>query len=171
MISGAFNGTKIDIAAHPDHFWLGPSLLVEGLRVGSLQDIAASKYNAIASRRQLRDYIDVMLIEQRGKIRLEQGLFLYFRKHALDLDIHNVREFLRHLTDLRHVEDDPAMRAAFGGQIRDTVGVFFRRRMPGVVASLTQLLEAPPPPAAWGPRAPSQGADPEPESGPDLRVL
>ena len=42
LIRGTFDDTKLDIAAHPGEFTLGPPRDVEGLHVGSLQDVAAS---------------------------------------------------------------------------------------------------------------------------------
>ena len=169
MIAGMFDVTKIDIVAHPDDRQLGPHATVDGLRVGSLQDIAASKYNAMATRKQLRDYLDAMVIEERGKIRLEQGISLYLDKHGMKRDVDSVRRFVRHMTDLRFVADDPAIRTAYGDQVHATVGAFFRRRAPEVAAALTQTLDAPddPPPdpsPTTGPGAPAPSA-PRPRFG------
>ena len=144
MIRGAFNAVKVDIVARPDDFILGPPHIVDGLRVGSLQDITAGKYNAVAARKQLRDFVDVMLIETRGGIGIEQGIFLYFRKHRINLDIESVRAFARHLTDFRHMDNDPAMCAAFGDNIHRHVLSYFRERCPAVLATFTQLLQETP---------------------------
>ena len=43
------NAVKVDVVARPDDFMLGPPHIVDGLRVGSLQDTIAGKYNAVAS--------------------------------------------------------------------------------------------------------------------------
>lgn len=150
-IRGTFDTTNVDIVAHPEHFWLGPPTTVDGLRVGSLADITASKYNAIATRKQLRDFIDVMCIERDGGIAIDQGVILYFRKHAIDFDLDNVRSFLRHLTDFRYLDDDPAMHGTFGAGVRETIVKYFRDRVPRIIASFSQVLEGEHPPSSATP--------------------
>lgn len=145
IIRGTFDAVNVDIVARPDDFRLGPPQSIDGLHVGSLQDITAGKYNAIVTRKQMRDFVDVMWIETHGGISIEQGIFLYLRKHGIDLDIEAVRNFLRHLTDFRYLDDDPAMSAAFGDDIRRRVISYFRGRSPAVVATLSQLLTDEPP--------------------------
>lgn len=140
IVRGTFDGVNIDIVAHPDEFRLGPPMTVGGLTVGSLQDITAGKCNAVSTRRQMRDYVDLMWIEKRGGITVEQGILLYLRKHALDFDMEAVSGFLRHLTDFQHLDDDPAMSATFGDDIRDQVASHFRRRATEAVAAFSQLL-------------------------------
>ena len=119
---------------------LGPTLVVSGLHVGSLQDITAGKFSAVVGRKQMRDFVDVMFIETQGGISLAQGIMLYFRKNGLDLHPAAVREVLRHLVDFRHLEDDPAMTDVFGDGIRGEVEQYFRSRQPGVAAAFEQLL-------------------------------
>ena len=140
IVRGTFNAVNIDIVAHPEGYRLGPTMTVDGLHVGSLQDIAAGKYNAVANRRELRDFVDVMWIEKQGGITIEQGILLYFRKHGIDLDVQAVRGFVQHLTDFRHLDDDPAMSAHFGDDIGDRVASYFRGRQTEVVAAFSQLL-------------------------------
>ena len=140
MVRGTFEDVKVDIVSDASEFRLGPVMRVDSLLVGSLQDIAAAKYRAIENRKQLRDFVDVMYIETHGGITVEQGILLYLRRHAIDLDLEAVRGFLRHLTDYRYLHDDPAMCAAFGPEIRDTVTSFFRGRHADIVAAFTQLL-------------------------------
>ena len=140
IVRGTFDAVNIDIVAHPDDFRLGPPVTVDGLNVGSLQDITAGKCNAVSTRRQMRDYVDLMWIEEHGGITIEQGILLYLRKHAIDFDMEAVRGFLRHLTDFRHLDDDPAMSATFGDDIRDRVVAYFRRRATDIIAAFSQLL-------------------------------
>ena len=147
LIRGTFDDTKLDIVAHPGEFALGPPRVVEGLHVGSLHDVAASKFKAITDRKQLRDFIDVMCIDRAGDITVEQGTILYLRKHALEFELDSVRTFLRHLTDFRYLDDDPAMHDTFGVDARPAVMAYFLRRAPEVAASFSTLFleEAQPP--------------------------
>ena len=164
MIRGTFDATNVDIVARPDDFWLGPPRTIDGLNIGSLQDITAGKYNAIATRKQLRDFVDVMWIETHGSISIEQGIFLYFRKHGIDLDMDAVRGFLRHLTDFRYLDEDPAMSATFGDDIHQRVTAFFQGRSPAIIATFSQLLTDDPP----AHRATSKPADPPPSAAPTI---
>ena len=139
-IRGTFNSVNIDIVAHEDEYILGPPLTVDGLYVGSLQDITAGKLRAIAGRKQLRDFVDVMLIETLGGINLVQAILLYHRRHGLDLHLHGSEGFLRHLVDFEQLDDDPAMAVAFGHDIRDRVIDYFHSRQTDVIATLERVL-------------------------------
>ena len=92
----------------------------------TLEDIAAGKYNAVTTRKQLRDFIDVMCVERDGGIAVEQGLILYCRKHGVSFDLETVRALLRHLGDFRHLDDDPAMHTTFGPDARQVVDTMLR---------------------------------------------
>ncbi len=139
-IRGTFNSVNLDIVAEDGAHRLGPPLVVGGLNVASLQDITAGKLKALADRKQLRDYVDAMFIETMGGISLEQGVMLYFRRYGLDLHPAEVHRYLQHLLDFGHLEDDPAIRAAFGDSIRNRIEQHFRSRQPEVIAAFHQLL-------------------------------
>ena len=113
---------------------------VGGLHVASLQDIAAGKFRAVTGRKQLRDFIDVMFIETKGEIRIEQAIMLNFRRYGIDLDTVAVKGVLRHMEDFGSVKPDPAMEEIFGEDIRTRVEEFFRSRQPQVAAAFQQLL-------------------------------
>ena len=117
-----------------------PELLDSAALVPALSD---------TDRKQLRDFIDVMCIERGGDITVEQGVILYCRKHGIRFDLDNVRAFLGHLTDFRHLDDDPAMHDTFGVDARSVVMAYFQRRSPEVAASFSPLfVEEAQPPAA-----------------------
>ena len=148
MITGAFDGVRLDVVADPGEFRLGPPRIVDGLHVGSLEDITAAKYKAVTARKELRDFIDVMCVERDGGIAVEQGLILYCRKHGESFELDTVRTVLRHLTDFRYLDDDPAMHATFGVDVRQFVMAYFERRVPQVAASLSRLFAETPPDAS-----------------------
>lgn len=62
---------------------LEPTTAVAGLQVAGLGDPLAMKLNAIAGRGQLRDYYDLMAIEQHGGRSVEEGLALYLARDAV----------------------------------------------------------------------------------------
>lgn len=139
-IRGTLNSVNVDIVTEDGAHPMGPPLTIGGLQVASLQDIAAGKLKALADRKQLRDYVDAMFIETKGRISLEQGVMLYFRRYGLDLQPAEVDRYLRHLLDFRHLEDDPAIVQTFGDGIRERVEQYFRSRQPELVAAFHQLL-------------------------------
>lgn len=141
LIRGRLNSVNVDIVAQEGAPTLGHPLTVDGLRVGSLQDITAGKFSAVVGRKQLRDFVGVMIIETQGGIRLEQGVMLYLRKQGIDLHPSAVGGVLRHLVDFRHLDDDPAMVDAFGDGIRERVEEFFRFRQPQVASAFERRLE------------------------------
>ena len=140
LIRGVFNAVNVDIVAEEGAHRLGPPLDVDGLRVASLQDITAGKFRAVTGRKQLRDLVDVMCIEAHGGIDVEHAIMLYFRRYSLNLDYAGVNGVLGHLVDFRHLDDDPAMAAAFGDDIRDRVEEFFRSRQTQIAEAFQQLL-------------------------------
>lgn len=81
-----------------------------------------------------------MSIETLGGINLVQAIFLYHRRHGLDLHLHGSEGFFRHLMDFEHLGNDPAMTAAFGDDIRDRVIDYFQSKQPEVIATLEQVL-------------------------------
>ena len=139
-IRGTLNSVNVDIVAEDGAYGLGPPLAVGGLHVASLQDIAAGKLKALADRKQLRDYVDAMFIETKGRIRLEQAVMLYFRRYGIDLHAAAVNRYLSHLLDFTHLECDPAMREVFGDDIRRQVEQYFRSREPELIEAFHHLL-------------------------------
>lgn len=73
------NGVKIDVISH-QYDWLLPSEKTEGVRMASLEDIAAMKLNAIVhTGKRLKDFVDVyFLLEHRSTDQLIQA---YTRKY------------------------------------------------------------------------------------------
>lgn len=56
---GSIDNIKVDIISH-QYQWLQPAILTEGIRMASLQDIAAMKLNAIVGNgTRLKDYVDI----------------------------------------------------------------------------------------------------------------
>ena len=65
-LHGTFDGVKVDILWNADATILHEPTIIAGLPVGSIQDVMATKLRAITDRHILRDYFDVMCIEQLG---------------------------------------------------------------------------------------------------------
>ncbi|MCY3805722.1 MAG: nucleotidyl transferase AbiEii/AbiGii toxin family protein [bacterium] len=137
-LHGTFDGVKIDILWGADAATLRPPTLVAGIPVGSLQDIMATKLRAISSRHLLRDYFDVMSLEQLAGITVEEGFALYLQKYGLSVNHGSVHALVRGFGYFDDVMDDPILRGMVGEDVRDRVVGFFTARHPAIVRSVMQ---------------------------------
>ena len=117
---------------------------IAGLDVGSLQDIMATKLRAITSRHILRDYFDVMCIDQAG-VSLEEGLGLYVRRYRITFQHGSVHALVKGLGFFDDVEDDPVLRTMAGDNVRDRVAAYFNSRHLDVVHAFERALGMPDP--------------------------
>ncbi len=62
------NGVKIDCVTYSQYPWLYPPVEEDGVRLASLQDIAAMKVNAITNRGTRKDFVDLFFLLQRFSI-------------------------------------------------------------------------------------------------------
>ena len=142
-LHGTFDDVKIDSLWGADAATLRPPTRVAGLLVGSLQDIMATKFRAISSRHLLRDYFDVMSLEQLAGITVEDGFTLYLRKYGLSVNHGSVHALVRGFGYFDDVMDDPILQGMAGEDVRDRVVGFFTARHPAIVRSVVQGPEVP----------------------------
>jgi len=142
-LHGTFNDVKIDILWGADAATLRPPTPIAGLPVGSLQDIMATKFRAISSRHLLRDYFDVMSLEQLAGISVEEGFTLYLQKYGLSVNHGSVHALVAGFGYFDDVLDDPILQGVVGEDVRDRVVGFFTERHPAIVRSVVQGPELP----------------------------
>lgn len=89
--------------------WLDRPVVVEGVPVGSVPDILATKLDVIMYRPKLRDYIDIADIDRASGYTLEDGLEFYRHKYGYvdDPDVRILRRIIRLLADPGTVHSDP----------------------------------------------------------------
>jgi hypothetical protein len=146
-LNGVFGTTRVQ-------FWqaglerperrLEPTTLVAGLHVAGLGDLLAMKLNAIAGRAQLRDYFDLMAIEQQGGRNVEEGLALFLARYRPAHAESALTPILLGLGYLDDVADDPFLPVE-----RDEVARYWQGRQPQIVAAverhgITPLAPDPP---------------------------
>jgi hypothetical protein len=110
---------------------LEPTVPIAGLRVAGLGDLLAMKLNAIAGRAQLRDYFDLMAIEQTGGRTVEEGIGLFLARYRPQHPDSAIRPILLGLGYLDDVTDDPFLPVD-----RETVVRYWQARQPAIVANL-----------------------------------
>jgi len=94
------NGVKVDIVGgHRE--WLNPPIEIEGVRMASLQDIAAMRLHAITGRGRKKDFIDLYFLLQHFS--LEQIVEFYVKKYPQN----SLFIVIRSLSYFKDAESDP----------------------------------------------------------------
>jgi hypothetical protein len=131
---GVFDRTPVQFLKagleRPEHR-LEPTVPVAGLRSAGLGDLLAMTLNAIAGRAQLRDYFDLMAIEQTGGRTVEEGIGLFLARYRPEHPDSAIRPILLGLGYLDDVMDDPFLPVA-----RESIERYWQARQRVVVANL-----------------------------------
>ncbi len=134
-LNGLFGDTRLQfLQAGATERRLEPTIVVGGLHVAGLGDLLAMKLNAIVGRAQLRDYFDLMTIDQRGDRTVEEGLSLFLARYQplhADSAITPIVLALGHLDD---VGDDPFLPVE-----RDTIVRYWQQRQPEILCSVERF--------------------------------
>jgi hypothetical protein len=133
-LNGVFDRTPVQFLKagleRPEHR-LEPTVPVAGLRIAGLGDLLAMKLNAIAGRAQLRDYFDLMAIEQAGGRTVEEGIGLFLARYRPEHPDSAIRPILLGLGYLDDVMDDPFLPVD-----RESIVRYWQARQPAIVANL-----------------------------------
>jgi hypothetical protein len=82
---------------------------IAGLRVASLEDLMAMKLKVIGDRGEARDYYDVMCMDERGAVTLEDGIALFLERYELASSNDALPHLIAALGYLDDVEQDDAL--------------------------------------------------------------
>lgn len=129
-LNGVFNDTRVQFLRIRRQDALEPPTGVAGIPVASLRDIAATKLKTIADRGELRDYFDLMTIEQRTAITIESALQDYQERYR-STDRNTVLHIIRALGTFGDVIDDPGLPAT-----RDSIEKYWSRRVRTLALSI-----------------------------------
>jgi len=133
-LSGLFGTTRLQFLQagleRPERR-VEPTTLVAGLPVAGLGDLLAMKLNAIAGRAQLRDYFDVMTIEQQAGRSVEEGLALFLARYQPTHADSAITPILLGLGYLDDVADDPFLPVE-----RDTIARYWQKRQSEIASAL-----------------------------------
>ncbi|MBA3808164.1 MAG: nucleotidyl transferase AbiEii/AbiGii toxin family protein [Solirubrobacterales bacterium] len=111
-LRGLFAGIKVEFL-HADQ--VRPQILlreptrIAGLRVAALEDLMAMKLKVIGDRGEARDYFDVMSIDERGVVTLEDGIALFLERYGLSPSSDALPHLIAALGYLDDVEQDDAL--------------------------------------------------------------
>ncbi len=105
-LKGLFGATKLEFFDASALDLLAEPRTISGLKVASLHDLMAMKLKVLAERGEMRDYFDVMAIDEQGSISVEEGVELYMRRYGIDASDDALPHLYRAMGDLSDVEGD-----------------------------------------------------------------
>ena len=108
-INCVIDGTKVQVTKAATLKIVSPFITIGGMRVASVNDIMAMKLKIIVDRGELRDYFDIMKIEEDRRIMVEIGLAFAVEKYSPTQPDRFIKLIVMALGSLNDVEDDPAL--------------------------------------------------------------
>jgi hypothetical protein len=138
-LNALFSKTKVQFLhadeIEPQHP-LAPPSEIAGIHVAALEDLIAMKLKVIGDRGELRDYFDLMIIEQRTAHRVEDGMSLFLARFAPSYPQQALLHIVRGLGYFDDVEPDHLLPVP-----RSQIIDYWVRRQPAIIASLGRLTE------------------------------
>jgi hypothetical protein len=129
-LNGMFEDTKVQFLDASSQRLLKPTTEFGGVRLASLADVLATKLKVIQDRGALRDYFDLMVLDDH--ISIEEGLGLLVEKYRPVAPSGLIANVVRGLGYLDDVEDDPSLPIS-----RSEIEAFWTRRQPQIIRGLT----------------------------------
>ena len=136
-LNGVFSATKVQFLhadeARAQHL-LEPPEEVDGLQIAGLSDLLAMKLKVVGDRGELRDYFDLMTIEQRTGRTADEGLALFVARFEPEYPQEAINHILLGLGYFDDVDPDDALPVS-----RDQIVDYWTRRQPEIVAASGRL--------------------------------
>ena len=108
-LNGIFDRTKIQFLEASSQRNVEAPAVLAGIRIASIPDLMATKLKVIGDRGALRDYFDIMTIEQQTDISVENGLELFIHRYQPKVPDAAIAHLLRGLGYMDDVVDDPGL--------------------------------------------------------------
>lgn len=140
-LNASVNGVKVQYLHASDQSPLDDPVTVDGLAIGSIRDIAATKYKVIGDRGEMRDYYDLMRITTDAGISPHIGLRLYSERYGVTLEHPSVAHIVTALGSFADVADDPWLAEAAEADASATVITYWQQRQPEIAAWLATILD------------------------------
>lgn len=111
-LNGIFSATKVQFLhadeGRPQHLLESPHE-VDGLRIAQISDLMAMKLKVVGDRGELRDYFDLMTIEQRTGRTADEGIGLFIERFQPEYAEQAVNHVLLGLGYFDDVDPDDAL--------------------------------------------------------------
>jgi hypothetical protein len=128
-----FAGAKVQFLHAAGQSDLDDPLLVQGISVLGLADLFATKVKVIGDRGELRDYFDLMRIEQLTGRGIEEGIGLYMARYGVPPEDASIPHIVQSLGYLDDVDEDDMLGAG-----KAEIAAYWRRRQPEVLRNLSR---------------------------------
>ncbi len=132
-LNGVFSATRVQFLhadeARPQHL-LEPPREFDGLQVAQISDLMAMKLKVVGDRGELRDYFDLMTIEQRTGRTVDEGLALFLERFQPEYPDQAVNHIVLGLGYFDDVDPDDALPVP-----REQVVDYWTRRQPEIIAA------------------------------------
>ena len=130
-INGVLGEAKVQFLLADAQSNTEPLAVVDGIPIAGLGDLLAMKLKVVMDRGELRDYFDLMTIEKRTSLTLEEGLGIFLERYRPKAPDESVSLIVRALGSLGDVNDDPGLPVA-----RSTIEKYWAKRQRDLVANL-----------------------------------
>lgn len=136
-LNGLFSATRVQFLhadeGRPQHL-LEPPQEVDGLHVAGISDLMAMRLNVVGDRGELRDYFDLMTIEQRTGRTADEGLALFIERFQPEYPQQSINHILLGLGYFDDVDPDEALPVP-----RTQIVDYWKRRQAEIVAARGRL--------------------------------
>lgn len=132
-LNGVFSATRVQFLhadeARPQRLLEHPQQ-VDGLEVAQISDLMAMKLKVVGDRGELRDYFDLMTIEQRTGRTVDEGLALFLERFQPEYPEQAINHILLGLGYFDDVDPDDALPIS-----RDQIIDYWTRRQREIIAA------------------------------------
>jgi predicted nucleotidyltransferase component of viral defense system len=136
-LKGLLGATKLEFL-HSDEaspqIQLEKPRVVSGLRVAGLKDLIAMKLKVMGERGEMRDYFDVMAIDEQSPLSIEEGIAFFLKRYRLDPSDSALRALIRAMGYFDDVDEDEALPIA-----KEELAAWWKKRQPKVIRNLSRL--------------------------------
>lgn len=136
-LDGIYEGAKVQFLWVPGQRVLAKATRVEGMNVGSIEDILATKVKVVGDRAELRDFFDLMAIEWQAHRSVEEGLQLYMERFGVGANHSSVNHIIKGLGYFDDLNDDPYLEEQHGPNLKELVVEYWRVRQCEIIASFS----------------------------------
>jgi hypothetical protein len=130
-INGVLGAAKVQFLLADTQRNTEPLTVVDGIPVAGLGDLLATELKVVMDRGELRNYFDIMTIEQRTALTAEEGLGIFLERYRPKAPDESVTVIVRALGSLADVQDDPALPVK-----RSTIEKYWAKRQRDLVTRL-----------------------------------
>ena len=111
-LNGVFSATRVQFLhadeVRPQRLLESPTQ-VDGLRIAQISDLMAMKLKVVGDRGELRDYFDLMTIEEQARRTVDEGLALFIERFQPEYPDQAINHILLGLGYFDDVDPDDAL--------------------------------------------------------------